>query len=306
MPNFRGQRAEPLGFLLPLTAPSKTNGLFGSADDHIEPRIADMSALLRIVSLAMSFILAGCMAAPVAGLYAISAVSTGWVGYKLYKTSSGATIEFRFERSEPKSAALEKIRRANRLAIYPSRNAMDGDDIDIFRKETNMDIVSSSRTISWVEKNKLPSLNSLPTREKYDVAARLARNHQADVALVVSDAKTKVDVKPYLATTIVEVKFSTVLVDAKSGEALWVERQELLVDGIAGPGVDGREINRVIVEGIARRLMDLRLGRDPEQSKDQGIISVFECGGSLNFTCDKEKVQGDQSPQNTQTVKTKP
>lgn len=127
-----------------------------------------MSVLLRIFPLAITIALAGC-AAPIVAMYALSAGATGWFGYKQYKLNSGATVEFRFELSDPPPSALEKIRHAKSLVLYPSLDGTDGDDIDLLRSATNMEIVSSSKTINWVEKNRAPKLRSLPVEERHNL-----------------------------------------------------------------------------------------------------------------------------------------
>ncbi|MCC7312620.1 MAG: hypothetical protein IT510_15395 [Sulfuritalea sp.] len=130
-----------------------------------------------------------------AAMYALSAAGTGYFGYTMYKLHSGATASFQVERSDPAPAALTTIRNAKRLAIYPSGGQSDGDDIDIFRASTDMEVVSSSQTIAWVEKNRVPKLSTLPSTERLAVASRIARDNRADLAImfIAMDADVKVN-----------------------------------------------------------------------------------------------------------------
>jgi len=64
---------------------------------------------------------------------------------------------------------------------------------------------------------------------------------------------------------------------------LWTEKHEVVVEGAQSPpGM--KEINRIAADGVTKRLMDLRTGRQPANSAT-AKVGLFDCGGALNFTC---------------------
>jgi len=208
----------------------------------------------------MSLLLAGCVAAPFAAMYAFTAATAGYTGYTIYKMNSGATASFQIERNDPSSAEIAIVSSAKRLAIYPSGNQFDGEDIDIFRASTDMEIVSSSETIAWVKKNRVVALKTLPSNERLEVAARLGKATRSDFVIMVDSLGTDISVNSFVASKKIKYKFVTILVDARSGKALWTEKQEVVVEGVSS-STSINEVNRIAAEGICSRLMDLRTGR---------------------------------------------
>lgn len=218
--------------------------------------------------LAMSLVLSGCMAAATAGMYALSGANAAYVVGSEVRTHSDATYEFRIKRKDPDSRSVDTIRRAKTLALYPYRDGSDGRSIDEFRENTDMVVISSTKTIEWAEKNKVPALKEMPSNEKTETMGRVARAVGADIGLLVIPKKTDVAVNASFGATVnLTGSFTSYIVDGKSGTVLWVEEQELVVQSGGAKPPDGKEINRIARKAIASRIMDLRLGREPTVGK---------------------------------------
>lgn len=215
---------------------------------------------LRVFFTVSSLILGGCGVVPIMG--------PAFVAMSSYQFNKTGEIDFRIKRNDPDASSLQVILRAKTLAIYPSREGSDGDGIDLMRQNTDFAVISSTKTIEWVEKNKALALKSMPATERTETVARMARSVGADLGLfaMVSEVDSEVT-GVVVKNPLIKLNFTTHIVDAKTAKTLWVEDQQLFIEVSGGKSPGAKELNAVATKGIAQRLMDLRLGRNPTAAK---------------------------------------
>jgi hypothetical protein len=221
----------------------------------------EMKRGFQVLLTVSSLILGGCGVVPLMGP-AFLAVSE-------YQFNKDGELDFRINRKDPDAQSLDKIVRAKTIALYPTRQNNDGEGVDIFRQNTNLTVISSTKTIQWADKNNSPNLKSMPSDERTEIVARMARSVGADLGLFVTAGDPRSEVKGFIhKEPVIKIDFTTYIVDAKTEKTLWAEDQQIYVVVSSGgktPGV--KEINAAAAKGIASRLMDLRLGRTPTAAK---------------------------------------
>lgn len=236
--------------------------------------------------------LSGCLSGAIAASHLFVGATYGWGGYTIYKMNSGATASFEIERNDPNEKALSQIRQAKRVAIYPIEESgfinPQGEIIGIFRKKTDLTVVSSTETIRWVKGRKdAVAISEMPMDERYGVVSLLGEDTKADMVLYVSVSGPETDMTPLMASRTITTPLKTYLVDVQSGEVLWSESQKIVIGGGLSSMPSSDELSAVMIAGIADRIMELRTGQQPEQKEDEP--GMFECGGRFrpDIGCDE-------------------
>ena len=256
------------------------------------PRRIVMPVKSMAFLLGVSFMLSGCSAAgSILGMQLLSAASTGSFVYSQYKLASGATVSYRVDENPPASTALMTIRHSRRVVLFPT-GLSDGRRVDVFRQKTDLDVVSSAQTTSWMRQNGFQNTDALPRTERHTIAAWLARSYNADLTVLVEMQGAKTDISAMFGEVETTLPLQVTLIDALTGRALWTERHELVIEG-TNEFPPQEELDSAAASGLADRIMELRRGRTratgTKGDTSTGMLAgVFDCGGFLNFSCDGE------------------
>ena len=240
--------------------------------------------LRLVVIVAVAMFVTGC-AAPLATAYVLSAATVGYSAYGVYELGRDATAEFEIDRNDPDSLAQDKIRKASSIVIYPAADGHDGVYVDIVREVTNLKVISSSKSIAYLKKMKTPNLTSLPESERIGALVKMGKGTRANLVILAIGGHPKVSTG-IITSSKVTYPLEVTLLDTKTQQVLWKENEKVVISGLQNmPGV--WEVRKVMAAGVAERLMDIRLGREPKAGGENGgFVSAFKCGGKFNPICD--------------------
>lgn len=215
----------------------------------------------RILFIAASFHLAGCVAA---APLALSAAGLAWTGYGIYSIGSVSKAKYDVEESEPTSAALAKIRAARNVAVFPTNSAIDGDVVDIFNERSDLQTVSSRKTISVIERQGIDQSKvlSYPAADRALEIKKFGAASGSDIVVfaVLSDSGASVNPLTFKARGRVEVNCK--IYNTASGELLLDENHKLSFDAKDVP--NDNDIAKVVAMGVSDRLYELRTGQKRE------------------------------------------
>ncbi|MEM7423815.1 MAG: hypothetical protein AAF334_08825 [Pseudomonadota bacterium] len=213
-----------------------------------------MRTLIKAVGiLALTSSLSGCVAAAVGA----AAASYGAVGYSAYTTFKDGDVYVELNKVPPEPAALDRIRSARSMVIWPVSGGGEGELADILEDATGIRIASPRKVGQYARKRDIPANSSaLRAREKQDLAGRMGRAFKADMVLLSELRDVDVSAAVF-ATSKATRNYRVYLIDAKNGAILWQEDARIISELTTSPPSPA-EITRFSAQTLAKRLNELR------------------------------------------------
>lgn len=217
---------------------------------------------MRFLWLSGLLPLCGCVAAAVPLMIASTAVPLGYVGYNFYEFENVDDVKYQIESLNPPGAdALSIIRRADTLAVFPSNTAADGRVIDVYRERSGFEVISSRKTINYIERNNISvdRILAFPREDREDELEKFARAVGADIVVFGRLSGVEADANVLLpGTTSMIVKLRFQVFNGDTGSLLLTENHQMIFD--IGDIANDDEIVEIAALGTSDRIYEFKTG----------------------------------------------
>lgn len=215
---------------------------------------------MRAVALLAVLSLSGCVGAALVATSVVGPLL--YSGYSIYEFENVENARYDVNRTEPAADALDQIRGARTIALFPANNAVDGLVVDTLRARSQYEIISSRETIAYVERTKLSHdrILSYPQADRDTELRRFGQGVGADLVIFARIAQTETDLNlllPGASKAVYRINFQ--IYSGRSGDLLLDERHNAAFD--VSDQHSFEDVARLFAYGTADRLTELKTGQ---------------------------------------------